>query len=304
MKLHYIIYLLVLSANCFAQNLIIDNNNKLKTKDSVRTDGIYYGSKVENNARQYLRFFKNGLVLSAHINSKASISQIEKWFDLNMSMPCIGHYNNKNNVGKFFIQCMNKSGAYSKFNYSINRNKLEIVGGYFYNNRIIGEEVTTVFKFSKSSYKNFYQEPKSAPILKEWISDWIDSLGIYVNYLDTNFTGTLYSYYKNGKPEYQYQLNNGIFDGRQLVWFENGNINSDFTFRNGIVDSVCSVYFESGKKFEETNWKMGKENGQWTYWYENGNIQAIESYSQGIPFGIWKRWNEKGKLIYSEKITD
>lgn len=85
-------------------------------------------------------------------------------------------------------------------------------------------------------------------------------------------------YYSGGKPQFEYEMKDGMLNGAFKAYYENGNIKMKGRF--------------------DSNQKMGV----WTFWDENGTKRIKRNYLDNYSFELINEWSSDGKPIASKLI--
>ncbi len=100
-----------------------------------------------------------------------------------------------------------------------------------------------------------------------------------LNVVDSTVTGTLTSFFDNGK----------VFQVSEV--------------KNGVVHGFQKTYDGSGAVIREYTYKEGRKEGIGKAYYPNGKLRAEATYLKGKPNGIVVEYDESGKVIPGPKIV-
>ena len=125
--------------------------------------------------------------------------------------------------------------------------------------------------------------------------------------------------FEHDKPTYipkksmEYNLLNGLKDGKAIIYDSLGNKFGEGSYLNGKQIGKWIYYFLSGNKLAEGNYSKGDESekglsgvpkngrdGIWNFYYENGKINENTHYKDGLQNGARKSYFENGQLNESE----
>lgn len=79
-------------------------------------------------------------------------------------------------------------------------------------------------------------------------------------------------------------------------YFENGQLEFEYEILNGVKNGKFIRYFENGEIEIVGNFLNGKENGIWTEYYENGQIAETGEYINN-EYCVYNFWSERGEQL-------
>jgi antitoxin component YwqK of YwqJK toxin-antitoxin module/Tfp pilus assembly protein PilF len=112
-----------------------------------------------------------------------------------------------------------------------------------------------------------------------------------------NETGELKAYYKSGAVSLQYNIKNGMNEGKKIIYFPNNKIAEETDYICGDKEGKRIYYYSSGKIKTEENWKANELYGPSISYYENGKVKSEKYYLNNKKFGAHKNYDETGKLV-------
>lgn len=114
-------------------------------------------------------------------------------------------------------------------------------------------------------------------------------------------------YYKNGQQQSSSIMSNVVqaiprsFDNVELNltqsmigWDPMGRKVTEFDLQNGMGEGKETMWYENGQKQQEGRNHLGKREGLWTFWYDNGVKQSEGIFKQGVKDGVWHTWQKDG----------
>lgn len=117
------------------------------------------------------------------------------------------------------------------------------------------------------------------------------------------FTGTWRTWHKNGKPQCERPLVNGVDHGTCKEWDVNGKRIATGTYRNGkkIDGSFRNWYYRDGDIakhcYNVETLRASKCDGPCTDWTADGRKLVEGRFAGDKRHGVWKWWNGRGQLI-------
>ncbi|GLI54514.1 hypothetical protein PM10SUCC1_00290 [Propionigenium maris DSM 9537] len=92
------------------------------------------------------------------------------------------------------------------------------------------------------------------------------------------YTGTLVSYYENGKVEAIENYKEGRLEGKCVCYYENGQIKEARNYKTGKPCGKYVAYYENGQIRWKENYKAGKQEIEVVSYYENGQVEFKRNY--------------------------
>lgn len=102
------------------------------------------------------------------------------------------------------------------------------------------------------------------------------------------------NYNKNKKKLSQYMFKDGYFDGQAYTYYDNGKVQYDILYYKGYKHGIVKWYFENGLLFRETQYDMGKRIGIQKKYYKSGALLAEIPYGNDKVQEGLKEYNEDG----------
>ncbi len=110
-------------------------------------------------------------------------------------------------------------------------------------------------------------------------------------------SGPRKDFYADGKLMRDYNLKNGLMEGKCVMYDDSGKISALQYYKNGLLDGHC-MYYSNGKLSGEVNMKDGVQNGEGKEYYPNGAIKSISNITGTPPdlISIHQDYYENGRL--------
>lgn len=125
-------------------------------------------------------------------------------------------------------------------------------------------------------------------------SELIDVSGlIYFN--DKAYSGIVYELYNNGNLKFEYNISNGISDGKSEVFYSNGNLKYIGYFNKGKEDGIFKGWYENGILAFEKTFKNGYIDGEYKTWFSDGSIEYETYFNNGN--GVTKNFHSNGQKM-------
>lgn len=117
----------------------------------------------------------------------------------------------------------------------------------------------------------------------------------YKEYIFTeNGDSIVVNYNKHKNKTSEYMFKNGYFDGQAYTYYENGKVQYDIQYKNGYKHGIVKWFFENGTLYRETNYDMGERNGIQKKYYKSGALLAEIPYENDeVQYGL-KEYYEDG----------
>ena len=93
-----------------------------------------------------------------------------------------------------------------------------------------------------------------------------------LNVVDSTVTGTLTSFFDNGKVFQVSEVKNGVVHGFQKTYDGSGAVIREFTYVEGRKEGVGKAYYPNGKLRAEANYSHGKPTDVVVEYDENGKV--------------------------------
>lgn len=164
--------------------------------------------------------------------------------------------------------------------------------------------IDRIWNYKNKNEKEIYYGGRTTPftgtdsVLKK------DTLVSRTDYKNGLKDGLYYSYYPNGKIEYEGFFMKGFQEGRGIYYREDGQIKSESFYKKGELMGNLKEYYENGSIGEMgtlrrlTPYVNGKKDGLVKEYYQNGQICRTISYKKGKREGKQIEYSAKtGKVI-------
>ncbi|MFN3403021.1 MAG: hypothetical protein ACK40G_02930 [Cytophagaceae bacterium] len=109
------------------------------------------------------------------------------------------------------------------------------------------------------------------------------------------------AYYKNGNKSREYEVVNGMYQGKYIEYYSNGKIKDITEYKDDNMTGKYLAYYPDGKVQAEINYYDGVLHGPSKYYYANGNLEKELMYYMDYRHGDSKFYNNAGKLIKTRK---
>jgi len=86
---------------------------------------------------------------------------------------------------------------------------------------------------------------------------------------------------KNDQLYLEFNMKDGIKNGKCSKWYENGQIKSTYFYNMGKLEGTQKKWYPNGQMQATWNYKNDELNGLSTEWFENGEIKSIKKYQNG-----------------------
>lgn len=170
-------------------------------------------------------------------------------------------------------------------------NAMEIFKEFYTNGQLKLSTQNIVFmKDGKREYKN----PMPTG---EWVA-WYEKNVIKMSgAFDKTGTGKMKIFYENSEKCTEYNLVNGLLDGKAEGWYDNGNLFFTGGYRQSKLNGKWVVYYFNGNKKVEVEFKDGVISSDLKIWNKNGEIK------EDLPFSLAEALVNKTKLReYESKL--
>jgi uncharacterized protein len=114
-------------------------------------------------------------------------------------------------------------------------------------------------------------------------------------------TGTIVTYYKNGKKSSELTFKYGKLEGKQIIYYSNGNKFKSFNLNNDQYDGESIEFFENGNLKYVENYLLDQYHGISKYFRPDGSLERTEEYKSDQEHGSFIFYNEQGKVIKEQK---
>lgn len=106
-----------------------------------------------------------------------------------------------------------------------------------------------------------------------------------------------YSYYPNGRIEYEIWYRYGQLHGPSKHWSPEGILRSDAEYRHGLLEGLARTYDDGGHLLAETQYKSGMKCGFERWYHPDGQIKSEAVYQDGLQVGVMRRWDADGREL-------
>lgn len=116
-----------------------------------------------------------------------------------------------------------------------------------------------------------------------------------------NETGTVTSYFSNGKIARKMVYKNGKINSTYKAYYVTGQLSDESPRVDGYYHGILKDYYPNGKLKAESPYVFDTLQGLVKKYWENGNIREEIPYLNHSKEGEARYYNENGKLIKTEK---
>ena len=86
-------------------------------------------------------------------------------------------------------------------------------------------------------------------------------------------------YQLEGRDDLSYKKGSETpYTGAAYTWYENGKMEFEANFVNGKIEGLATGWYPNGKMESETNYVNGKREGYSTTWHENGEKKGLVNF--------------------------
>lgn len=103
-------------------------------------------------------------------------------------------------------------------------------------------------------------------------------IAIKINFVKGSIEGKLVINNSDGRPEYEAEFKNNLFDGERIEYYPNGKIYKKERFINGDFEGAQEYFKEDGKPWLIANYKNDDLHGK-TLIYTNGTLSLTKIYN-------------------------
>jgi antitoxin component YwqK of YwqJK toxin-antitoxin module len=111
-----------------------------------------------------------------------------------------------------------------------------------------------------------------------------------------NETGQVNAFFLNGKKSTEYELVDGLTNGRRVEYSPTGKPHSEENYYFGKLDGLQKYYYADGALKTEIHYLIGEEHGYAKFYHKNGKVKIEGNFLNGSWMGPWKFYDETGKL--------
>lgn len=98
--------------------------------------------------------------------------------------------------------------------------------------------------------------------------------------------GIAFSYYEDGKIEFQITYRKGLKDGESMFLYENGKPKLKQTYKEGLLSGEEFIFYDNGSPEVKNNYLNGKLDGEIIHFDTKGNKLRVEHYKNGVKEGL------------------
>jgi antitoxin component YwqK of YwqJK toxin-antitoxin module len=113
-----------------------------------------------------------------------------------------------------------------------------------------------------------------------------------------NGTGTVKTYFKNGKIAASIAYLNSDIHGKYIAYFSTGKVWKEMMCEYDNIQNVQTTYHPNGKIESKENYYFDNKTGAATYYYENGNIKEKCEYWDDLKHGTATHYTNNGQVAY------
>lgn len=144
-------------------------------------------------------------------------------------------------------------------------------------------------------------------------------------------TGTIKTYYTNGRPKMEITYENGQEHGVcKKYHFDNNKLKEEINYKNGKqhgkykswvetdiyylreetdyvddnIHGISRTYYHTGQIICMCTYKNNRKHGKCVVWHDNGKIKSICNYVNDVLNGNYKEWDENGDLVKNVEYAD
>lgn len=130
----------------------------------------------------------------------------------------------------------------------------------------------------------------------------------YVQRMDANGNGHVYSFYPNGIVKQSIPIHGNVMDGICVMGFENGRLYRRFEVRNNEIETVLETFDPDGRPIDGGTLKDG--TGTYLRYFPDSmagdqfNFGILATYQNGILAGPYRSYNSDGELVFTGQCVD
>jgi hypothetical protein len=109
------------------------------------------------------------------------------------------------------------------------------------------------------------------------------------------YHGSVWRWYKSGKPSSKGFYINGNAEGEWQSWFENGETQTQGIFNDGEKVGTWKYWNQGG--WLNTEVKYSSKGNGWSIYYPNSNKKATGISVPGGKVGLWTYWDSEGSEV-------
>lgn len=277
--MHKLLYLLLfISLNLFGQSLsIYELQTICSKKDWGDVNSYLNNKKWEYYESERGSDEKHNIITWSF--GRTYGDEAEAWFYLFTyeGMPNKIHYTVFSQSAYLKIQ-----NSLSKYGYKKTDSRIE-------DNRIINIYANNKYIIKLRSTKREEDDYSNAKTITSYDFSLILKSGVY----DPN-NGIKKEYHENGEVASEYNLKDGLMNGKAKFFYDSGELKQEGYFIKGKANGSFKEYYRNGGLLAELNMKNHKQNGLAKFYYPNGELKKIGNYKNGEEIGKWKEFNEDG----------
>jgi antitoxin component YwqK of YwqJK toxin-antitoxin module/Tfp pilus assembly protein PilF len=255
-------------------------NGKFTSKDKLGnkiSDFQYVNGKMNNNYKYYS---PNGTLMFERNYYCGLINGTDAQYDLAGNLRITSEYSFGDDNGKTIRYYHNKS---KMFEYNEFDGLTE--GDYIYYNQK-GEPIlkleydgNALVSYSTLSKTGGFNEKVATPNESAEITSYYPNgkVAMKVNFTKGSINGKLEINNAEGKPEYEANYKNGLFEGERTEYYTNGKVYKKENLKNGDFEGVHTYFKEDGKPWLTANYKNDELHGDFLI-YTNGVLTLTKKY--------------------------
>ncbi|MBE9577049.1 toxin-antitoxin system YwqK family antitoxin [Flavobacterium proteolyticum] len=255
-------------------------NGKYSSKDKLGnkiTESQYINGKLNNNYKYYSPY---GTLMFERNYYCGLITGTDTQYDLVGNLRITSEYQLGTEYGKTIRYYHNKS---KMFEY----NEIDGLtdGEYIYYNQKgepvlkVNFESSALVSYATLSKTGGFSENVKTPSENAEITSLYPNgkVAMKVTFVKGNINGKLVINSIEGKPEYEANYKNGLFEGERTEYYSNGKVYKKENLKNGDFEGVHTYFKEDGKPWLTANYKNDELQGDFLI-YTNGVLSLTKKY--------------------------
>jgi antitoxin component YwqK of YwqJK toxin-antitoxin module len=125
---------------------------------------------------------------------------------------------------------------------------------------------------------------------------------IFKNGENKPFTGKVKG--KASNKTIQYEVKDGLKDGKFILYFANGNVELKGNMVKNKNEGEWSYYYSDNTLESRGDFKNDLADGKWEWYFHNGNLKEEGNYAEGEREGERQSFNDDGSLYIKRYFKD